>query len=75
MQVRRATGRESEARLEMSETLPFRVVRISFDEKPGEIVIEYGMPDGDRDVNRYRVKEFLEKADRIAKGIVFHVTP
>jgi hypothetical protein len=59
----------------MSKPLPFRVVRISFDPALGQVVIEYGMPNGEPDVRVYPLGEFLEKAVVITKGIAFHITP
>jgi hypothetical protein len=59
----------------VDDNLPFRVVRISFDSIAGEVVLQYGMPNGAPDVKRVRLGKFHEDARDIVRSIAFHVTP
>lgn len=55
--------------------LNWRTVTITFDSIKGEVLIEYGMPNGTPDVKRMRLGQFQEEARDIVRSIAFHVTP
>ncbi|HET9320383.1 MAG TPA: hypothetical protein VFO27_11425 [Bryobacteraceae bacterium] len=55
--------------------LHWRKVTIESDERTGEIVISYSMPNGVPQISRYPRGEFISKGSGLAQAIAFHVCP
>lgn len=53
----------------------WRKVRIESEQPSGDILISYGMPNGQPQVKRYSRKALLTHPEEIIRMIVFHVSP
>ena len=58
-----------------AETLHWRKVTIESDQRTGEIVIQYSMPNGVPQISRYPRGYFIDKGCEIATAIAIHVVP
>lgn len=53
----------------------WRKLRMESDERTGEIIVSYGMPNGVPDIRRYPRAKVLKNADEFVRVLLFHITP